>query len=144
MTRAAAPAACNVSAILRALSRVIISSSRDHGRQATVALVRKEIIRFSGYSNCGPGCGYDFGLAGNLFQCSSYPLVTPGILYKPVTRVRHQTIGILRRRWLPYPPFPKEHARDRVAWLARRTTQVSGRWTPQGRATAQLSWFYTP
>jgi len=66
----------------------------------------------------GPGCRRSFGRAGHPFQCSSYPLVTPGILYKPVTPVRHQMIGILRCRGLLYLPFRKEHARDRVPFLA--------------------------
>jgi len=30
---------------------------------------------------------------------------------RPLTPVRHRTIGILRCRWRPYPPFRKEHAR---------------------------------
>jgi len=54
----------------------------------------------------------------HLFQCSSFPLATPGIFYRPVTPVRHRTTGIFRCRGLLYPPFRKEHARDRVPLLA--------------------------
>jgi hypothetical protein len=35
-----------------------------------------------------------------------------------VSRVRHQTIGILRCRGLLYRPFRKEHARDWMLLLA--------------------------
>jgi hypothetical protein len=66
----------------------------------------------------GPGCWRSFGRAGRRFQCSSCPLATPGIFYKPVSRVRHQTIGILRCCGLLYRPFWKEHARDRMPLLA--------------------------
>jgi hypothetical protein len=51
------------------------------------------------------------------FRCSSYFPIAPGILYKPVTPVQHRMIGILRCRGLLYPPFRKEHARDRVPLL---------------------------
>ena len=66
----------------------------------------------------GPGCWRSFGRAGRRFQYSSCPLAAPGILYKRASRVRHRTIGILRYRGLLYPPFRKEHARDRVPLLA--------------------------
>ncbi|HEV2697312.1 MAG TPA: hypothetical protein VGU90_04915, partial [Terriglobales bacterium] len=61
--------------------------------------------------NFGPDC---LGREGHHFQCSSCPLATLGIVYRPVTPVRHRMIDILHYRRLTYPPFPKEHARDRV------------------------------
>jgi hypothetical protein len=64
------------------------------------------------------------GQPGHPYQGSSYPLVKPGIYYKPVSRERLPTIGILRCRWLPCPPFPKERARDRAVWAAMHTKQA--------------------
>jgi hypothetical protein len=61
---------------------------------------------------------YNLGRVAGPFRCSSYFPIVPGILYKPLTPVQHRMIGILRCRWLPYPPFRKEHARDRVPLLA--------------------------
>ena len=63
---------------------------------------------------------YNRGQSGHLFRRSSCPQVRPGNAYMPVTRVRRRMIGILRCRGLPYPPFRKEHARDRAAFLAQR------------------------
>jgi hypothetical protein len=65
-----------------------------------------------------PGCWCSFGREGHRFQCSSCLLATPGISYKPASRVRHRMIGILRCRGLLYPPVRKENARDRVPLLA--------------------------
>jgi hypothetical protein len=66
----------------------------------------------------GAGDLYNLGRVAGPFRCSSYFPIAPGILYKPLTPVQHRMIGILRCRWLPYPPFRKEHARDRVPLLA--------------------------
>ena len=67
-------------------------------------------------ANFAPGRSFD--RAGCRFQCSSCLLAMPGIFYKPVSRVRHQTIDILCCRGPQYPPFRKEHAHDRVLLLA--------------------------
>jgi hypothetical protein len=63
---------------------------------------------------------YNRGRSGHLFRRSSCPQVRPGNAYMPVTRVRRRMIGILRCRELLYPPFRKEYARDRAAFLAQR------------------------
>src|SRR5262249_53005028 len=61
---------------------------------------------------------YNLGRVARPFRRSSYSPIAPGILYKPVTPMRRRMIGILRCRGLLYPPFRKEHARDRVPLLA--------------------------
>jgi len=48
----------------------------------------------------------------------------------PVIRVRRPMIGILHWCALLYPPFPKEHACDRVAWAAMHRKQA---WRLPGR-----------
>ena len=69
------------------------------------------------FINCASDL-YNLGLVARPFRRSSYFPIAPGILYKPVTPMRHRMIGILRCRALLYPPFRKEHARDRMPLLA--------------------------
>jgi hypothetical protein len=71
------------------------------------------------FINCASDL-YKLGRVARPFPCSSYFPIAPGILYKPVTPMRHRMIGILRCGGLLYPPFRKEHARDRVPLLASR------------------------
>jgi len=74
----------------------------------------------------GSGCWRSFGRAGRRFQCSFCLLATPGIFYKPVSRVRHRTIGILHCRGLLYRSFRKEHVRESLL--------VWNRWAGVGSA----------
>jgi hypothetical protein len=92
---------------------------RDHDGQALAFVYFEDEPgnRQINFINCASDL-YNLGRAVRRFRRSSYFPRAPGILYKPVTPVQHRMIDILHCRGLLYPPFQKEHARDRVPLLA--------------------------